>query len=213
MDWAQDKIRYVDFDNKIREFGPQYIHQEWKPLIDAIFAASDPSNEDVQQPLALVEETMRTYNISLANPANQLTNPPTQINSSRNAVRCPASGSSTHKPKRQKTRVSMFFDLAAEDHEEDEDDEDDSDNSDFEKGEGHVWGSSHDSCVRCSGKEMFTCAINVIATRYGGASHDQDTRLQKPLQILEGIPRPLTKCVYIVDLVSSTFTRLQQFNF
>ena len=100
MDWAQDKIRYVDFDNKVREFGSRYIYQEWKPLIDAIFAASDPSNEDAQQPLAIVEEAMRTYSVSFAASANPLTNPPTQIDSSRSVVRRLASGSSTRKRKR-----------------------------------------------------------------------------------------------------------------
>ena len=191
MDWAQDKIGYVDFDNKIKEFGSRYIYQEWKPFIDAIFAASDPSNEDAQQPLAVVEEAMRTYSVSFATPA--------QINSSWNAVRRPASGSSTRKTKRRKTHVSMFFDLAAED-------EDESD-GDVEKGE-HVQGSSDDSCVRRSGKETFARAINAVVARYGGVSHRQDTRPQTPPQIPESIPRPLNECVYIVDLFSSTFTTL-----
>ena len=155
MDWAQDKIGYVDFDNKIREFGLRYIYQEWKPLIDAIFAASDPSNEDAQQPLAVVEEAMHTYRVSFAIPANRPTNSPTQINSTQNAVRRPATGSSTHKPKCRKTHASMFFDLAAEE------DEDEEGNSDFEKGE-HGWGSSNDSCVRCSGKETFSHAIDAV---------------------------------------------------
>ena len=206
MDWAQDKIRYVDFDNKIREFGSRYVYQEWKPLIDAIFAASDPSNEDAQQPLAVVEEAMHTYSVSFAIPANRSTNSPTQINSTRNAVQRPATGSSTHKPKCRKTHASMFFDLAAE---EDEDEEDD---SDFEKGE-HVWGSSDDSCVRHSGKETFSRAIDTVVAQYGGVSHRQDTRPQKLPQIAEGILRPLNKHVYIVDLFSGTFTRLlEQFD-
>ena len=207
MDWAQDKIGYVDFDNKMREFGSRYIHQEWKSLIDAIFAASDPSNEDAQQPSVLVEKAMRTYSVSFATPANQLTSPPTQIGSSRNAGRHPASGSSTRKPKRRKAHVSIFFDLTAED------DEDDEDDGDFEKGDTeHVRDPSGDSCGRPSGKESFTRAIDTVIARYCGVSHREDTRLQKAPQIPEGIPRPLNKRVYIVDLFSSTFTGLQQFD-
>ncbi|KIM61350.1 hypothetical protein SCLCIDRAFT_25982 [Scleroderma citrinum Foug A] len=64
MDWAKDKIRYPNFDSKIREFGSRYIHDEWHPLIDAIFASSDPSNEDLWPPSALVEEAMRTHGVS-----------------------------------------------------------------------------------------------------------------------------------------------------
>ena len=64
MDWAKDKIGYPDFDSKIREFGSRYIHDEWRPLIDAIFASSDPSNEDPRPPSALVKEAMRTHGVS-----------------------------------------------------------------------------------------------------------------------------------------------------
>ncbi|KAI5980365.1 hypothetical protein EDC04DRAFT_2918403 [Pisolithus marmoratus] len=39
MDWAQDKIGYPDLDNKLRGFGSRYIHEEWRPLISAIFSA------------------------------------------------------------------------------------------------------------------------------------------------------------------------------
>ena len=206
MDWAQDKIGYVDFDNKVREFGLRYIYQEWKPLIDAIFAASDPSNEDAQQPLAIVEEAMRTYSVSFAASANPLTNPPTQIDSSRSVVRRLASGSSTRKRKRRKTHVSAFLDLTAGDEDNGEVEEDDGDS---EEGGEHVWGSP-DSCIRTSGKETFTRAIDAVVARYGGASHPQDTRPHKLPQIPEGIPRPLNERVYIVDFFSGTFTRLQQ---
>ncbi|KAI6041003.1 hypothetical protein EDC04DRAFT_2893571 [Pisolithus marmoratus] len=42
MDWAQDKIGYPNLDNKLRGFGSQYIHEEWRPLISTIFTQSDP---------------------------------------------------------------------------------------------------------------------------------------------------------------------------
>ena len=64
MDWAKDKIGYPNFDSKIREFRSRYIHDEWHPLINVIFASSDPSNEDLRPPSALVKEAMRTHGVS-----------------------------------------------------------------------------------------------------------------------------------------------------
>ena len=64
MDWAEDKIGYPDFDTRVRVLGSPYIHDEWRPLISAIFASSDPSNEDPRSPSALVEEAMQTHSVS-----------------------------------------------------------------------------------------------------------------------------------------------------
>ena len=74
MDWAQDKIGYPDFDNKIRDFEPWYIHDKWKPLINVMFVLSDPSNKDLQSPTALVKEVMQNHGVSSVTPADPLTN-------------------------------------------------------------------------------------------------------------------------------------------
>ncbi|KAI6126695.1 hypothetical protein F5141DRAFT_1060411 [Pisolithus sp. B1] len=88
MDWAQDKIEYPDFDDKIRGFGARYIHAEWQPLINAIFALSDPSNEDSQPPSSLVEGAMRAHGVSFATPPGSLPTVPTSPrNPSRSATR------------------------------------------------------------------------------------------------------------------------------
>ncbi|KAI6104786.1 hypothetical protein EDD16DRAFT_1524630 [Pisolithus croceorrhizus] len=126
MDWAQDKIEYPDFNNKIRGFGAWYIHAEWQPLINAIFTLSDPSNEDSQPPSSLVEGAMWAHRVSFATPPGSLPTIPTSPhNPSQSATRHP-SGKTPQKSKHQKTGISMFLDVAAE-----EDDKDDNEDEDF----------------------------------------------------------------------------------
>jgi len=84
MDWAKDKIGYPNFDNKIREFGPRYIHDKWKSLINAIFATSDPSNEEPQSPTTLVEEAMWSHSVSFVTSADALP----AVSSQCNPLRC-----------------------------------------------------------------------------------------------------------------------------
>ena len=69
MDWAKDKIRYPDFNTKIRELGSPYIHDEWRLLIDTIFVSSNPSNEDSWPPSVLVEEAMWIHDVHFATSA------------------------------------------------------------------------------------------------------------------------------------------------
>ena len=202
MDWAQDKMGYVAFDSKIREFGPQYVHEEWKPLINAIFAASDPHNEEAQLPSALVEEAMRTHGVSLVAPIDWSS---TQSNSSRHAVQC-HSGNATWKSKRRKINPITFLDIAAEDNEH---------KDDAKQGKGGAHGSRSPSIdlqpSRLSGKETFSHAIDAVIVRYDMPSHQQDSLLQTPLKIPEGISMPLTQSLYIVDLFSGMFTQSEWF--
>ena len=210
MDWAQDKMGYVAFNSKMREFGPRYIHEEWKSLIDALFAASDPHNEEAQLPSALVEEAMRTQGVSLVTPVYRSpTVSPSQSNSSRHAVRR-RSGNATQKSKRCKIHTNTFLDIAAEDDEENEEHK-----NNEEQGEGSAHGSRSPSInlqtVRMSGKETFRRAIDDVIARYDKASHRQDSLLQTSPEIPEGISVPLTQSLYIVDLFSGTFTQSECF--
>ncbi|KAI6133430.1 hypothetical protein EDD16DRAFT_1514564 [Pisolithus croceorrhizus] len=193
MDWAQDKIEYPDFDNKIRGFGARYIHAEWQPLINAIFALSDPSNEDLQPPSSLVEGAMRAHGVSFATPPGSLPTVPTSPrNPSQSATRRP-SGKTPRKSKCRKTGIGMFLDVATE-----EDDEDDDEDEDFSKAQKSA-GRLVD--VGPSGKSSFSQAIDSMMARYDGVPQYRGTRVQR---LPEGVPLPSMKNVYIVDLFSES---------
>ncbi|KAI6116945.1 hypothetical protein EDD16DRAFT_1701719 [Pisolithus croceorrhizus] len=189
MDWAQDKIEYPDFDDKIRGFGAWYIHAEWQPLINAIFVLSDPSNEDSQPPSSLVEGAMRAHRVSFATPPGSLPTIPTSpCNPSWSATRRP-SGKTPQKSKCQKMGISMFLDVAAE--EDDEDDDEDEDFSEAQKSAGCLVDMGP------SGKSSFSQAIDSMMVRYDGVPQYRGTRVQR---LPEGVPLPSMKNVYIVDL-------------
>ncbi|KAI6132495.1 hypothetical protein EDD16DRAFT_1514639 [Pisolithus croceorrhizus] len=168
MDWAQEKLNYPEFDDRIREFGPRYVHAEWQPLITALFALSDPSNED------------RSFVTS--------TNPLLRI--SARPGKAPR--------KRRKTGISKFFDLAAAEKDSDEDDEEEEDFGETR------WRTSVPMNAGLSGKHSFNQAIDGMMARYSGMSQRRDIQTHKVSQIPEGIPLPLMKNVYVVDLYSES---------
>ncbi|KAI6008626.1 hypothetical protein EDC04DRAFT_2610872 [Pisolithus marmoratus] len=163
MDWAQDKIGYPDLDNKLRGFGSRYIHEEWRPLISAIFAQSDPSNEEPQPPSSLVEEAMRAYGVSFVTHADPVpTVPASQPNPPRSTVRR-SSGKAPRNSKRRKTGISQFLDLAAEE----DDSEDDYADEDIDETQGSA-GCPTDAGP--AGKSSFSRAIDGLMARYSGPS-------------------------------------------
>ncbi|KAI6037169.1 hypothetical protein BKA83DRAFT_4120731 [Pisolithus microcarpus] len=134
MDWAQDKMDYPEFDDKIREFRPQYVHAEWQPLINAIFALSDPSNEDPRQPSSLVEDAMQIQGVRFAAPTDHLpTASAIQPSPPQSAMRHPAgqaprkhpSSQAPKKRKRRRTSIMNLLDLAADESEENENEDED----------------------------------------------------------------------------------------
>ncbi|KAI6017358.1 hypothetical protein BKA83DRAFT_18550, partial [Pisolithus microcarpus] len=190
MDWAQDKMDYLEFDDKIREFGPRYVHAEWQPLINAIFALSDPSNEDLRQPSSLVEDAMQIQGVHFAAPADHL---PTA-----SAIQ-PSPPQTPKKRKHQRTSVMNLLDLAAD--EDDESEENENEDEDVSQTEGSSGGPM---ATGPSGRETFSRAINSMVARYSGTSRRRDARTQDLLQVLEGVPLPLMKNIYIVDLFSAS---------
>ena len=203
MDWAKDKIGYPDFDNKIREFGPRYIHDEWKSLINAIFAISDPSNEEPQSPTTLVEEAMRSHGVSFVTSADPLPAVSSQRNPLRSAVRH-RSGKAPQKSKRRKTDVGKFLDLATEE-EEDDDDDDLRDNGEEDKEIGDSQGSVGRSIDQGpAGKDSFNRAIDDMLARYSRTSQ-QGTQVQTSPPIPQGVPILLLKKIFILDLFSGVF--------
>ncbi|KAI6098634.1 hypothetical protein EV401DRAFT_2081997 [Pisolithus croceorrhizus] len=150
----------------IREFGPRYVHAEWQPLITALFALSDPSNEDPRSPSSLVEQAMQSHGISFVTSTNLL--------------------------------LLKFFDLAAAKKDSDEDDEEEEDFGETR------WRTSVPMNAGLSGKHSFNQAIDGMMARYSGMSQCRDIQTHKVSQIPEGIPLPLMKNVYVVDLYSES---------
>ncbi|KAI5996062.1 hypothetical protein EDC04DRAFT_2612938 [Pisolithus marmoratus] len=173
MDWAQDKIRYPDLDNKLRGFRLRYIHEEWQPLISRIFTQSDPSNKEPQPPTSLVEEAIQP-------------NPPWST------VRC-SSGKAPWNSKCQKTGISQFLDLAAKE----DNSEDNYADEDIDETQGNA---GHPMDAGPTRKSSFSHTIDGLMAQYSGPSQPHDIQKQKLPQILEGIPLPLMKNIYIVDL-------------
>ncbi|KAI6110842.1 hypothetical protein EDD16DRAFT_1519705 [Pisolithus croceorrhizus] len=171
----------------------RYIHAEWQPLINAIFALSDPSNEDLQPPSSPVEGAMWAHRVSFATPPGLLPTIPTSPhNPSWSATQCP-SGKTPWKLKCQKMGISMFLDVAAE--EDDEDEDEDEEFSKAQKSAGHLVD------VGPSGKSSFSQAIDSMMVRYDRVPQYRGTRVQR---LLEGVPLPSMKNVYIVDLFSES---------
>ncbi|KAI6131171.1 hypothetical protein EV401DRAFT_1884066 [Pisolithus croceorrhizus] len=184
MDWAQEKLNYPKFDDRIREFGPRYVHAEWQPLITALFALSDPSNEDLQSPSSLVEQAMQSHGVSFVTSTNPL------LHISTHPGKAPW--------KRRKTGISKFFDLAAAEKDSDEDDEEEEDFGETR------WRTSVPMNAGLSGKHSFNQAIDSMMARYSSMSQRRDIQTHKVSQIPEGIPLPLMKNVYVVDLYSES---------
>ena len=119
-----------------------------------------------------------------------------------------SSGKACQKLNHRKTDVGRFLDLAAEEEDEEEEDEEDED-EDIGDAQGSV------SCPTDpgpSGKEFFNRAVDSMIQRYNQKSQPQDTLTQKSLQILEGVPIPLSKKLFIVDLFSGAFPSCERFS-
>ncbi|KAI5986292.1 hypothetical protein EDC04DRAFT_2999523 [Pisolithus marmoratus] len=65
MDWAQDKFGYGKLDDKMRAYGPRYVHEEWKELINEVFMQSDPGAENAIPAPLVVERAMELQGIRL----------------------------------------------------------------------------------------------------------------------------------------------------
>ncbi|KAI5981027.1 hypothetical protein EDC04DRAFT_2617701 [Pisolithus marmoratus] len=189
MDWAQDKIGYPDLDNKLRGFGSRYIHEEWRPLISAIFMQSDPSNEELQPPSSLVKEAMRAYGVSFVTHTDLV----------------PTVPASQPNPPWSTMGISQFLDLAAEE----DDSEDDYADEDIDETQGSAGCPTE---AGPTGKSSFSRAIDGLMARYSGPSRPHNMQKQKLPQIPEGIPLPMMKNIYIVDLFLGAFTSREQLN-
>ncbi|KAI6007487.1 hypothetical protein EDC04DRAFT_2611371 [Pisolithus marmoratus] len=105
-----------------------------------------------------------------------------------------SSGKAPQNSKCRKMGISQFLDLAAEE----DNSEDDYADKDIDETQGSA------GCPMDAGparKSSFSCAIDGLMARYSGSSRPHNMQKQKLPQILEGIPLPMMKNIYIVDLV------------
>ncbi|KAI6160493.1 hypothetical protein EDD17DRAFT_1510324 [Pisolithus thermaeus] len=130
MDWAQDKIGFSELDDRMRAYGPRYIPEEWKVLIDEVFMLSDPGVESTSSPSLVIERAMESQGISLlaAPPAPSFWASTRSTSSSQSATcRCCKSCRVTQN-KRRKLNSSVFLDIDTEDKgKEDEGEEEEED--------------------------------------------------------------------------------------
>ena len=97
-----------------------------------------------------------------------------------------------------------FLDLGATDEEEEEEDNNNNNNNANDL-------SNSKQSVDCfmapgsSGKDSFNRAVDNMMMQSSWPSQPQGTQTQRSLPILEGVPIPLLKKIFIVDLFSGVF--------
>ncbi|KAI6112169.1 hypothetical protein EDD16DRAFT_1521623 [Pisolithus croceorrhizus] len=167
------KTQLPQFDDRIREFGPRYVHAEWQPLITALFALSDPSNKTHGHPHLLSSRP--------CNPMASVLLPP--------QILTPSPSSWQGSPKRRKMGISKFFDLAAAEKDSDEDDEEEEDFGETR------WRTSVPMNAGLSGKHSFNQAIDGMMARYSSMSQRRDIQTHKVSQIPRGSRRKVCALV------------------
>ncbi|KAI6131107.1 hypothetical protein EDD16DRAFT_1515266 [Pisolithus croceorrhizus] len=205
MDWAQDKIGFSELDDRMRAYGPRYIPEEWKVLIDEVFMLSDPGVESTSSPSLVIERAMESQGISLlaAPPAPSFWASTRSTSSSQSATcRCCKSCRVTQN-KRRKLNSSVFLDIDTEDKgEEDEGEEEEED----EEGRRN-YGPQQ---VGPSGKGSYLWTINTLCERFHCGAWEVTVSndplvMQLPTSIF---PLPHNN-IYIVEFYSAsarTFT-------
>ncbi|KAI6017427.1 hypothetical protein EDC04DRAFT_2943373 [Pisolithus marmoratus] len=165
MDWAQDKFGYGELDDKMRAYGPRYVHEEWKELINEVFMQSDPGAENAIPAPLVVERAMELQGIRLT--ADSAPAPPLGPSTSDAST---SSQGATHRPtqkKRRKLNASIFLDIDAEDEGNDIDEGDDVDDvCEDEEGNGKERSIHYPQQVGPSGKGSFLRNIDILCKRF-----------------------------------------------
>ncbi|KAI6039385.1 hypothetical protein EDC04DRAFT_3008955 [Pisolithus marmoratus] len=194
MDWAQDKFGYGELDDKMRAYGPRYVHEEWKELINEVFMQSDPGAENAIPAPLVVERAMELQGIRLtadsapAPPLGPSTSDASTSSQGATRRRRLSSSGATQK-KRRKLNASIFLDIDAEDEGDDIDEGDDVD----------------DCQVGPSGKGSFLRNIDILCKRFDHGTQES-VAVRSPIdpQIPAGIFPPPLKNIYIVDFYSAS---------
>ncbi|KAI6127301.1 hypothetical protein F5141DRAFT_1060864 [Pisolithus sp. B1] len=200
MDWAQDKIGFSELDDRMRAYGPRYIPEEWKVLIDKVFMLSDPGVESTSSPSLVIERAMESQGISLlaAPPAPSFRASTRSTSSSQSATRRCCKSCRVTQNKRHKLNSSIFLDIDTEDKgEEDEGEEEEED----EEGR-HNYGPQQ---VGPSGKGSYLRTINTLCERFHCGAREA-TVSNDPLvtQLPTSIFPPPHNNIYIVEFYSAS---------
>ncbi|KAI6039485.1 hypothetical protein EDC04DRAFT_3007883 [Pisolithus marmoratus] len=211
MDWAQDKFGYSELDDKMRAYGPHYVHEEWKELINEVFMQSDPGAENAIPAPLVIERAMELQGIRLT--ADSAPAPPLgpstsdASTSSQGAThRCHLSSSGATQKKHRKLNASIFLDIDAEDEGNDIDEGNNVDDvCEDEEGNGKERSIHYPQQVGPSGKGSFLCNIDILCKRFDhGTQESMAIRSLIDPQIPAGIFLPPLKNIYIVDFYSTS---------
>ncbi|KAI6095458.1 hypothetical protein F5141DRAFT_1068370 [Pisolithus sp. B1] len=206
MDWAQDKIGFSELDDRMQAYGPRYIPEEWKVLIDEAFMLSDPGVESTSSPSLVVERAMESQGISLsaAPPTPSFRASTRSTSSSQSATRCRRKSCGVTQNKRHKLNSSIFLDIDAEDEgEEDEGEEEEED----EEGR-HNYGPQQ---VGPLGKGSYLWTIDTLCERFHRGAWEA-TVSNDPLvtQLPTSIFLPPRNNIYIVEFYSDYHQPVQE---
>ncbi|KAI6096196.1 hypothetical protein F5141DRAFT_1263047 [Pisolithus sp. B1] len=125
MDWAKDKIRYGQLDDKMQEYGSHYIHEEWKSLINEVFMLSDPGAENAIPATLVIKRAMELQGISLATTST----PVPLFGASTHTASASSQGTTHHhhsstprgtQRKHHKVNAGIFIDIDTKEEEEEE---------------------------------------------------------------------------------------------
>ncbi|KAI6124123.1 hypothetical protein EV401DRAFT_1886515 [Pisolithus croceorrhizus] len=205
MDWAQDKIGFSELDDRMRAYGPHYIPEEWKVLIDEVFMLSDPGVESTSSPSLVIKRAMESQGISLsaAPPALSFQASTRSTSSSQSATHHHRKSCGVTQSKCHKLNSSIFLNIDAEDEgEEDEGEEEEED----EEGRRN-YGPQQ---VGPSGKGSYLRTIDTLCEQFHcGAREATVSNDPLVMQLPTSIFPPPHNNIYIVEFYSAsarTFT-------
>ncbi|KAI6003344.1 hypothetical protein EDC04DRAFT_2908368 [Pisolithus marmoratus] len=165
MDWAQDKFGYGKLDDKMQAYGPRYIHEEWKALINEVFMQSDPGAENAIPASPVIERAMELQGICLmadSTPVTLLGPSTSGTSTSSQDATCHhhLSSSGVTQKKHHKLKVIIFLDINAKDKGDNVDNVDNVDKD--EEGNGKDRSICYPQQVGPSGKGSFLWNINIL---------------------------------------------------
>ncbi|KAI6125360.1 hypothetical protein EDD16DRAFT_1703204 [Pisolithus croceorrhizus] len=211
MDWAKDKIRYGELDDRMRKYGSRYIHKEWKPLINEIFLQSDPGAEDAVPAPLVVQRAMELQGVSLMATCA----PALPFGASIHTASTSSPGA-THRRhlssrggvqrKRRKVSASIFIDMDAEEDKEGEEEGEEEEEEEKEEDEQEEGGSiRRPQQAEPLGKRSYLQSIDSLCKQFGSDVGDSVVVNRPPnRQIPTGIFPPPLRNIYIVDFYSAS---------
>ncbi|KAI6112805.1 hypothetical protein F5141DRAFT_1063150 [Pisolithus sp. B1] len=205
MDWAEDRIGYGQLDDKMREYGSRYIHEEWKSLINEVFMLSDPGAENAVPATLVVKRAMESQGINLATTSTPAPSFGASTHTASASSQCATHRHCSPAPtgtqrKHRKVNAGIFVDIDAEEDVEGEQEEE-------EEEEGQEEGRliHRPQQVGPLGKESYLQNIDSLFKRFGHDARDSVvTNRPSGRQIPTGILPPPLRNIYTVDFYSAS---------